>query len=231
MATDLRPGSFQVLPIVIKNLLIINGLVWLAQITVGQNLFDMRSDFALWYFGTDMFHSWQLITYMFMHDPSGPFHLIFNMFALWMFGSTLENLWGPKRFLVFYLICGIGAGFVHLGSIAVEMAYLQNGYQQGLVSMIQLQQKAFTPVMGASGAVMGVFAAFAYTFPNDRMFIFPIPFPIKVKWAIMGLVAIDLFSGFSSRQTGVAHFAHLGGAAFGIIIVMIWNKKNRRTFY
>jgi membrane associated rhomboid family serine protease len=231
MATDLRPGSFQVLPIIIKNLLIINGLAWLAQITVGQSLFDIRGDLALWYFRTDMFHSWQLITYMFLHDPSGPFHLIFNMFALWMFGSTLENLWGPKRFLIFYVICGIGAGFVHLGSIAVEMAYLQNGYEQGLVSMIELQQKAFTPVMGASGAIMGVFAAFAYTFPNDRMFIFPIPFPIKVKWAILGLVAIDLFSGFSSRQTGVAHFAHLGGAAFGIIIVMIWNKKNRSTFY
>jgi membrane associated rhomboid family serine protease len=231
MATDLRPGSFQVLPIVIKNLLIINGLVWLAQITVGQSLFNVTGDFALWYFRTDMFHSWQLITYMFLHDPSGPFHLIFNMFGLWMFGSTLENLWGPKRFIIFYLICGIGAGFVHLASIAVEMAFLQNGYEQGLVTMMELQQKAFTPVMGASGAIMGVFAAFAYTFPNDRMFIFPIPFPIKVKWAILGLVAIDLFSGFSSRQTGVAHFAHLGGAAFGIIIVMIWNKKNRRTFY
>jgi membrane associated rhomboid family serine protease len=231
MATDLRPGSFQVLPIVIKNLLIINGLVWLAQITVGQSLFNVTGDFALWYFRTDMFHSWQLITYMFLHDPSGPFHLIFNMFGLWMFGSTLENLWGPRRFLIFYFICGIGAGLVHLVSIEVEMIYLQNAFQQGLVSRMDLINKASIPMMGASGAIMGVFAAFAYTFPNDRMFIFPIPFPIKVKWAILGLVAIDLFSGFSSRQTGVAHFAHLGGAAFGIIIVMIWNKKNRSTFY
>ena len=230
MASDYRPGSFQVLPIVIKNLLIVNGLIWLAQITVGQNLFDIRNTFALWYFKTDMFHSWQLITYMFLHDSSSPFHLLFNMFGLWMFGSTLENLWGPKRFLIFYLICGIGAGLVHMGVDAIELIPLEKAYYQGLVGQDEIARR-IVPGVGASGAIMGVLAAFAYTFPNDRLFIFPIPFPIKVKWGVLAMVGIDLFSGLSNRSTGIAHFAHLGGAAFGIIIVLIWNKKNRRTFY
>ena len=168
---------------------------------------------------------------MVLHSPSNFFHLRFNMFALWMFGSTLENLWGPKRFLLFYLLCGIGAGLVHMGAMAVDV----NSYKEALLANeISVQEFKFLldiPTLGASGAVMGIFAAFAYTFPNAQLFILPIPFPIKAKWALLGLVVLDLFGGVSNQQSGIAHFAHVGGAVVGIILVILWNKKNRRTFY
>lgn len=232
MASDFRPGSFQILPVIIKNLLIINGLVWLAQISVGKSLFSFENLFALHHPKSEFYHFWQIITYMFLHSPTDFFHLLFNMFGLWMFGSTLENLWGPGRFLVFYLVCGFVAGLAHIGAITWEMLQVQHAAMaEQLNPEPYLRQVANVPMMGASGGVMGVLAAFAYTFPNDRLFIFPIPFPIKVKWAILGLVAFDLFNGLTGRDPSVAHFAHLGGAAAGIILVIIWNKRNRRTFY
>ena len=231
MASDYRPGSFQFLPIVIKNLLIINGLVWLAQITVGRDMFPIEQNFALFYFTSYYFEYWQVFTYMFLHSSQSFMHILFNMFALWMFGSTLENLWGPKRFLLFYLICGVGAAFVNMGAMAVDVAKWTEMLNSGVLSESGYYMRLNTPTVGASGAVMGIIAAFAYTFPNKELFIFPIPFPIKAKWALLGMVLLDLFGGFSSQQSNIAHFAHIGGAAFGIIIVMIWNKKNRRTFY
>lgn len=231
MARDIRPGSFQVLPIVIKNLLIINGLVWLAQITVGRDLYPIEDWFALHFYESYYFKPWQVFTYMFLHSSSSFMHILFNMFALWMFGSTLENLWGSKRFLIFYLICGIGAAFVHMAAMAYDVSQLEKLLLAGEIRPEDFYGKMNIPTVGASGAIMGIFAAFAYTFPNSQLFIFPIPFPIKAKWALLGLVVIDLFGGFSSQQSNVAHFAHLGGAAFGIIIVMLWNKRNRRTFY
>jgi membrane associated rhomboid family serine protease len=231
MSSDIRPGSFQVLPTIIKNLVIINGLVWLAQITIGKGVFPVEDVFALHYLKSDLYKPWQLLTYMFLHSPSNFFHILFNMFALWMFGSTLENLWGPKRFLLFYLICGLGAGLVHMGAMAVDV----NSYKAALLANeLTVEDFKFLmdiPTLGASGAVMGIFAAFAYTFPNAQLFILPIPFPIKAKWALLGLVVLDLFGGVSNQQSGVAHFAHVGGAVVGIILVMLWNKKNRRTFY
>jgi membrane associated rhomboid family serine protease len=231
MASDIRPGSFQVLPTIIKNLVIINGLVWLAQITIGKDVFPVEDVFALHYLKSELYKPWQLVTYMFLHSPSNFFHILFNMFALWMFGSTLENLWGPKRFLLFYLLCGLGAGLVHMGAMAVDV----NSYKQALlaneITIADFKYLLDIPTLGASGAVMGIFAAFAYTFPNAQLFILPIPFPIKAKWALLGLVVLDLFGGISNQQSGVAHFAHVGGAVVGIILVMLWNKKNRRTFY
>lgn len=219
------------LPTIIKNLVIINGLVWLAQITIGKDMFPVEDLFALHYLKSDLYKPWQLVTYMFLHSPSNFFHILFNMFALWMFGSTLENLWGAKRFLLFYLLCGIGAGLVHMGAMAVDV----NSYKEALLANeISVQEFKFLldiPTLGASGAVMGIFAAFAYTFPNAQLFILPIPFPIKAKWALLGLVVLDLFGGVSNQQSGIAHFAHVGGAVVGIILVILWNKKNRRTFY
>jgi membrane associated rhomboid family serine protease len=148
-----------------------------------------------------------------------------------MFGSTLENLWGPKRFLIFYLLCGIGAAFVHMVALGYDVSKLAELYNQGQISDETFYGNMNIPTMGASGAVMGIFAAFAYTFPNTQMLILPIPFPIKAKWALLGMVVLDLFGGVSNQQSGIAHFAHLGGAAVGIVLVMIWNKKNRNTFY
>ena len=110
MESEIRPGRFQVLPVVIKNLIIINALVWLAQITVGRDLLSIEDLFALHHFSSVHYHFWQFITYMFLHSSDSFFHILFNMFALWMFGSTLENLWGPAKFLSFYLVCGLGAG-------------------------------------------------------------------------------------------------------------------------
>jgi rhomboid-like protein len=136
-------------------------------------------------------------------------HILFNMFGLWMFGKILENVWGAKRFLQFYLICGLGAALVHLG---VEY------FTMNLSSAI-----------GASGAVMGIFAAFAYLFPNTELYIMFIPIPIKAKWAILGLAAYDIFGSITGGDN-IAHFAHLGGALTGFIMVLIYN-RNRKSFY
>lgn len=231
MASDIRPGRFQVLPTIIKNLIIINGLVWLAQITIPDQVFPMEEQLALHYYKSFYYKPWQLFTYMFMHSPNNFFHILFNMFALWMFGGTLENLWGPKRFLLFYVLCGLGAAFVHMLAMGYDMSKLQVLYDQGSISPETFYGTMNVPTLGASGAVMGIFAAFAYTFPNAQLFILPIPFPIKAKWALLGLVVLDLFGGVSNQQSGVAHFAHIGGAIVGIILVMIWNKRNRHTFY
>jgi membrane associated rhomboid family serine protease len=231
MYSDFRPGRFQVLPPIVKNLLILNGLIWLAQITIGRNMIDIEGLFALHYFKSVYYKPWQFITYMFLHSPVMFFHIIFNMFALWMFGSTLENLWGSKRFLMFYILCGIGAAIVQMGAMAYDLSKLERLYLGGEISPETFYGNMNIPTLGASGAVMGIFAAFAYTFPNSQLLILPIPFPIKAKWALLGLVLIDLFGGISNQKSGVAHFAHIGGAAVGILLVMFWNKKNRKTFY
>jgi rhomboid-like protein len=134
------------------------------------------------------------------------------MFGLFMFGRILENVWGAKRFLFFYLACGVGAAIAHLG--------------------VQYLMGTGAPAVGASGAVMGVFVAFGYLFPNTELMIFPIPLPIKAKWLVLVYIAVDLLGGFGNL-TGdkVAHFAHLGGALTGFLIVLFWNKTNRRTLY
>lgn len=222
MSSMFRPGRFQYLPPVIKNLIIINGLFWLAQITIGRDAIDMTGLFALHYYESEYYKPWQFLTYMFMHDPNSFFHILFNMFGLWMFGSTLENLWGSVRFIIFYLLCGLGAGFVHMGALWFDFHKLP---YELLMNRIDI------PTLGASGAVMGIFAAFGYTFPNSEMIILPIPFPIKAKYAMIGLVVLDIIGGISNNQSGVAHFAHVGGAVVGILILLIWNKNNRKTFY
>lgn len=231
MQSEIRPGRFQVLPTVIKNLIIINSLVWLAQITIGQDLIPMEDFFALHHFSSVHYGIWQFITYMFLHSSSSFFHILFNMFALWMFGSTLENLWGPVRFLLFYLVCGVGAGIAQAFALTYDISTYNSLFEAGRISAQELFILSNIPTLGASGAVMGIFAAFAFTFPNSQMLILPIPFPIKAKWALLGLAAMDLIGGVSSESSGIAHFAHLGGAAIGIIIVIIWNKKDRNRFY
>lgn len=207
-----RPERF---PPIIKNLIILNVLAWIAQLSLDSQ-YEITMKGALWPVSTPMFEPYQIFTSMFLHAPSFQMflHILFNMFALYMFGRVLENVWGSKRFLFFYLACGIGAAAAHL--------------------IMQEVMGGIAPAVGASGAVMGVMIAFAYLFPNTELFIIPIPFPVKAKWAAIAWILIDLFGGFSgtSLQGGkVAHFAHLGGALVGFIILVIWNKTNRRTLY
>jgi membrane associated rhomboid family serine protease len=214
-----------------KIIIIINALVWLAQITVGRDLLSIEDLFALHHFSSVHYHFWQFITYMFLHSSDSFFHILFNMFALWMFGSTLENLWGPAKFLSFYLVCGLGAGLTQAIALTYDISQYNAMFEAGQLGAAELFALINVSTLGASGAVMGIFAAFAYTFPNSQMIILPIPFPIKAKWALLGLGILDVLGGISSESTGIAHFAHLGGAAVGIIIVMIWNKRNRSDFY
>lgn len=193
------------LPPVVKNLLIVNGVVFLAQLVFAQSkVLEIYG--ALWPFNSGYFKIWQLITHMFMH--ANFMHILFNMFGLWMFGSVLENFWGPKRFFQFYIVCGLIAAIAHLLSGPDYYA------------------------VGASGAIMGVLAGFAYLFPNTPLYLMLIPIPIKAKWAIPGLMAIDLFGAIGQRpDDNVAHWAHLGGAFAGLVLVIFWNRNNRRTFY
>ena len=168
---------------------------------------------------------------MFAHSPGSFFHILFNMFGLWMFGRVLENVWGSKRFLLFYLACGVGSAILHLIIQYIRAEQLLQAVLANDPGFERLKG-ALSPALGASGAVMGIFAAFAYLFPNTELYIMFIPVPVKAKWAVLGLAAIDLFGGVANISgDNIAHFAHLGGAITGFILVLIWNKSNRRKFY
>ena len=251
--SDFRSSRSELFPPVIKNLLIINLLVWIAQITL-QNRFPLTDVLSLQPIlpsklqqilaqsgeltGLRSFNPYQLLSYMFAHaaiDGHGDIvfaHILFNMFALWMFGRTLENLWGPKRFIFFYIASGIGAALFHLAIQYFRCGQLADAIlandQAGVTKLLG----ALSPALGASGAIMGVMVAFGYLFPNTEFMMIPIPIPVKAKWLVLAYVALDLFGGITNYSTdNVAHFAHLGGALAGFIIVYIWNKTNRRSLY
>ncbi|HWK06288.1 MAG TPA: rhomboid family intramembrane serine protease [Puia sp.] len=235
--TEFRPSSFQMIPPVIKNLIIINVLVFLAQQALGQGIEEkMLNLFALHDLHSKLFRPHQLVTYLFLHG--GWQHIIFNMFALWMFGAILENYWGGKRFLIFYVVSGIGAAVCHLAVLYPEMSRTLEGLQQQYPPEV-IQENLYAsgfpinePTLGASGAVFGCLAAFGYLFPNSEMYIIPIPFPVKAKWLVLGYAGIELFSGIQgSAGDNVAHWAHLGGGLVGLLLVMYWNRNNRRNFY
>lgn len=234
--TEFRPGSFQMIPPVIKNLIIINVLVFLAQETLGQAIKEsMINLLALHDLHSKLFRPHQLITYLFMHG--GWDHIFFNMFALWMFGAVLENYWGAKRFLIFYMVSGIGAAICHLAVLYPEMTRTIEALQQQYPpEVIQENLYAFGfPVneatVGASGAVFGCLAAFGYLFPNSLIYLYFFV-PIKAKWMVIGYAALELFSGVrNTAGDNVAHWAHLGGGLAGLLLVMFWNRSNRRNFY
>jgi len=224
---EFRMGRFQGIPPVVKNLIIINALVYLAQVSLDSSL-GITDKIALYNLSSTHFKGYQIFTHMFAHG--GLFHILFNMFALWMFGSVLENLWGAKRFLIFYLACGLGSAFLHLAMQQYRLhEMIQNMPQYDPQS---IADNALGPALGASGAIMGLFAAFGYLFPNSELIILPIPFPIKAKYAVIIFMGIDLFGGIANVSSdNIAHFAHLGGAITGLLIVWIWNKSNRKRFY
>lgn len=202
-------------PPIVRSLIIINVIVWLIQLLVDKR-YDLTDHLALYPIDSPYFRPYEIATHMFAHASYTPFgqvifyHILFNMLALWMFGKNLENVWGGKRFLLFYILCGVGAAVMHL--------------------LIEHITGSGSAAIGASGAVMGVVVGFGYLFPNTELYIMPIPVPIKAKWAIIGFVLLDLFGGISGTDN-VAHFAHLGGALTGFILVLIWNKTDRKRFY
>ena len=231
-------NSFQRTTPIVLNLIIINTLVFFAQgmfagtsILVGGQEESNRvyELFALHHYKSEFFRPYQIVTHMFMH---GSFmHLLFNMLGLWMFGSMIERIWGPKRFLTFYLICVLAAAFTQMGSYAVEFANVNYGSPDRMNNLKYLISQ-YSSTVGASGAIMGVMAAYAYLFPNTQLFIMPIPFPIKAKWAIMGYIALDVFGGiYRVPNDNIAHFAHVGGAVAGFLLVFFWNKTKKQTFY
>jgi membrane associated rhomboid family serine protease len=236
-----RPSNF---PPVVKNLIIINVLVFIGQLTI-EHLTErlmlypvMPAGFRSWLVEQNAlddyqkFQPYQIFTHLFSHSPTMFAHILFNMFALWMFGRILENVWGPKRFLFFYLASGVGAAALHL---AMQYFRCEQVWQSIVAGNPPSPEKilgAISPALGASGAIMGLFAAFAFLFPNTELIFLFIPFPIKAKWMVLIMVGLDLFGGFSNTSgDNVAHFAHLGGAITGFIIVFIWNKTNRKTLY
>ena len=233
--TEFRPGRFQMIPPVIKNLIIINVLVFLAQKTF-ENIgtFSMEDLFALHDIHSVFFKPHQLITYMFLHGSIE--HIFFNMFALWMFGAILENYWGPKRFLIFYMVCGIGSALLHLFVLYQEMTPVIESIRQ--LPLEQQQDFITSPnsplngaTLGASGAVFGCLAAFGYLFPNSLIYLYFFV-PIKAKWFVLIYAGMELFLGVrNSAGDNVAHWAHLGGAVVGILLVLYWKKHDRRNFY
>ena len=238
---------FRNMPPVVKNLLIINVLFFVAQFMLPH----LMEGLALYPISSEEFKPWQLATHFFMHSTSGLMHIFFNMFALVMFGAQLEQVWGPKRFLTYYLITALGAALLHmvvnylrLESLLAEApaGYAQIVKEQGLElinsgknwsnpMLAKLNGLTNTPVLGASGAVFGLLAAFGYLFPNTELYLMFIPVPIKAKYFVIGYAAIELYSGIAnSPGDNVAHFAHLGGALIGIVMVLIWQRQKNQFF-
>ena len=233
------PGNFNELPVVVKNLLIINGLLFLATISLNNLGIDLVKIFGLHQFQSNNFRPHQIITHLFMH---GSFtHLFFNMFALWMFGKILENIWGQKKFLIYYMITGIGAAAIHLIFCQYEIINISNQipnlvniaiegkYNPSIPLSKKLTQLIITPTVGASGAVFGLLLAFGMLFPNALLYIY-FAIPIKAKYFVIGYGLIELYAGISDNPAdNVAHFAHLGGMIFGYFLINYW-KKNTTSF-
>lgn len=218
---------------VVKHLIIINVIVFIGTQFMGEPVGDSlgylienasaenfdslgRLRFAVYYPTSAFFHSYQVVTYMFMHG--GFAHIFFNMYALYMFGTAVETVWGPKRFLFYYLFTGFGALALQF---VVQMIELKNGAPSWAANV---------PMLGASGAVFGILAAYGMQFPNNELrLLFP-PVTLKAKYFVLIYAALELGLGLSPFQTGVAHFAHLGGALFGFLLIMYWRKRGERLY-
>ncbi|MBR2352116.1 MAG: rhomboid family intramembrane serine protease [Alistipes sp.] len=194
---------------VVKNLLIANCVIFLATYLIPSFNSLMGEYFQLYWFGAPRYHSYQFITYMFLHGSIS--HLFFNMYALWMFGRVVEYDLGSRRFLIYYIVCGVGAALVQLGVATLAGEY-------------------YIRLVGASGAVMGLLLAFGVMHPNERLFVIPFPVPIKAKWFVVGYALIELFLGSSGLNSQVAHFAHVGGMLWGLALLYYWRRRNKIFF-
>lgn len=247
MMQNTRSG-FNAIPPVVKNLIIINIIMLLATYILSMRGIELTSILGLHYFQSPEFRPYQLVTHMFMHG--GFTHLLFNMFALWMFGRVLEGVWGPKRFFIYYFVTGLGAALLHTFVNFLEFQSVASKMTPEAVEMVMTQGteifnqgKNFSdpiagklnlllniPTVGASGAVFGILLGFGMLFPNTQlMLLFP-PIPIKAKYFVMGYGAIELYLGLTQSGSNIAHFAHLGGMLFGFFLIKYWN-KNTKHFY
>ena len=242
-------GGFGSIPIVVKNILIVNVLFFLATLSVGRTFgIDLSDILGLHYFSAEHFKPYQLITYMFMHGGFG--HIFFNMFAVWMFGRVLEDLWGPKRFLMYYFVTGIGAALIQLAVTYYQISHLEYSMVAGNINMVyadglkaleegknfidpqmgKLNLLINTPTIGASGAVFGILLAFGMIYPNTMLYVY-FAIPIKAKYFVMIYGAVELYLGFAnSSGDNVAHFAHLGGMIFGFFLIKYWKKKIKTLY-
>lgn len=243
-----RPTSFSELPEVVKNLLIINGLLFLGTISLENYGINLTRILALHQFQSPDFMPHQLITHFFMHANFT--HLFFNMFALWMFGKVLENVWGGKRFLIYYMFTALGAAALHLAVSQYEILSLQSQLHPSNLEILLKNGKSIlegnqnysnlimgklnllinTPTVGASGAVFGILLAFGMLFPNTFLYIY-FAIPIKAKYFVMIYGALELYAGLSNNPAdNVAHFAHLGGMLFGFLLLKYWQKNNTQFY-
>jgi len=235
---------FSIMPTVVKNLLIINGLMFLGMISIRSTFgIDVTKWLGLYFPASDSFLPLQLVTHMFMH---GNFqHILSNMIMLWFLGSAMENYWGSQRFLIYYLLTGLGASALQISVNAFEYFNLtsqispdnlqvilsegsdliRRNYNYSNPNMGALNRLLNTPMVGASGAVFGVLLAFGMTFPNQVIYL-NFFFPIKAKYFVIGYGLFELYNGFAVSNSGIAHFAHLGGMLFGFILIRKWRRSS-----
>jgi membrane associated rhomboid family serine protease len=243
-------GFMSSVPVVTKNLIFINAILWAATFVLRRFGIHLENILGLHYFASDSFNLSQILTYGFMHDPLNPAHVFFNMFGVFMFGRVLEQVWGPKRFLLFYIVTGIGAALMQELTWYIEMRplieaannfgttanmtpffkYLQLPADAvfSMEQVVQAKQVIFNSLntIGASGSVFGILLGFGMLFPNAPLFLMFIPIPIKAKYMVIGYGLIELFAGVANFSgDNVAHFAHLGGMVFGYFLIIYWKKK------
>lgn len=234
-------------PPAVKNLILINVIMYLGMIAT-ESVFrvDLNRVLGLYYFKSPFFQPYQIITHMFMHGSIG--HIFFNMFAFWMFGKVLEQVWGSRRFLIYYFVTGLGAAFLHMlvyhleyASILAQVSetYQIDNFTKEAVDRLyntsdpiarKLAISMVIPTVGASGAVFGILLAFGVLFPNTRLILLFPPIPIKAKYFVIGYGILELYLGLTQQGSNIAHFAHIGGMIFGYILLVIWKGK-RTTFY
>lgn len=226
---------FRTIPPITKNLLIINFLAFLLTAVLEQRGIDLARVGGLHFFMASDFHFYQLVTYLFLH--ANFMHILSNMFGLWMFGCVIENVWGQKKFLFYYISCGIGAGLLQELAQFVSFYFMIHAQDAsvGVSDLLVIGQQLSTQLngwttIGASGAVYAIILAFGMTFPNERLFIIPIPFPIKAKWFVIIYVAFEFVAALGSSGDGVAHTAHLGGMLFGFLMIRYWNRHPGQRF-
>ena len=220
-----RRGFMSNVPTAVRNIIIINVLVMIMT-SLNENF--MYEKFALFYPTSPFFHWWQPVTHMFMHG--GFWHLFFNMYTLYIFGTVLERIWGAKKFLLFYFVTGLGAAAVHTGVEWIQASSWMSEAAAGSMSAVQqIHALKMTPTVGASGAIYGILMGYAMLYPDSILtLVFP-PISMKAKWFVLIFAGIELLTGVTGTGGGIAHFAHLGGLIFGFLLIMYWKKK--RTLY